>query len=443
MPPVRRIPLIAGLTAFILLVSGGLTWAHWTASVSGTGALTTQSATVAHSNFSAMTATYLPSSLSRTAPFTVTNTGQIAGTATITISTPGTLAAQLPIRVWQVTASNPCTDGTATPTSAASGTWASPPALTPTLNAGASITYCVRTTIPDWKPLAASSGTRSATPAINVTLNASGWIASSPSASHTQTTAGMYPLANGFFNASLSPWHTVQSPANASICMDASGSGSSNGTLVISWSCHDNSNQRWQFLPVSGTDQNLVTIRPRHAPNTRLTYNSSNAAILSATTGSIEQQWYVQRVNSTTYQLVSAANGRCLALRGNQDGAAMPTVPCNSSQAQLRFQHEPLAMSQYSEAILGILFPTYYVQFNFSSAMTSQGVTLQRWTGTAWQQIGTASAGATSVRTERVDIPTGNSTYRIVYTGNTHDVVYGGIQLTRNGDIITAPGGIG
>lgn len=418
----RRIPLIAGITTFLLLIGGGGAWAYWTATVSATGTLSTQTASVAHASFPSLSATYLPSSLTSTGSFTVTNTGQIAGTATVQISASGAFAQGLPIRIWPVASASSCTAAATVPGTALSGSWGSPPALTPSLAAGASIIYCVRTTITDWTALTSPTGAQSVSPAINVSLNAAGWIATAPSATNTQQTAGMYPLAPNFFDPGLSRWFTVRAKAANGICLDTNGSGGT-GTSVISWSCSNSSNQRWEFIPVSGTNQSLVTIRPRHAMGTRI--NSTAAGVqqvLTYNAASTLQQWYVQQIDSTTFQLVNASTGRCLNLRNTSDNSNMSTVTCDTATARLTFTREPLTFT--NNALTGITI-------GFGSEAPGV-VRVQRWTGSAWTTVATTASNATSVTFSRANITNNTTaTFRIINANNV--VVWDNIQISVSG----------
>ncbi|WP_425280786.1 RICIN domain-containing protein [Leucobacter coleopterorum] len=158
----------------------------------------------------------------------------------------------------------------------------------------------------------------------------------------------MFPLTPGFFTPELSHWFTMRSKANNGICMDVTASGGA-GSSAISYGCHAASNQRWEFVPVSESDQSLVTIRPRHALGTRLTYDASNSELIQNASSSASQQWYVQQITTTaplTFQFVSVANGRCLSLRSTSNTASMPTVPCTDSTAQIVLEREPLTYSQ-------------------------------------------------------------------------------------------------
>ncbi|MGC3956103.1 MAG: RICIN domain-containing protein [Propionicimonas sp.] len=374
-----------------------------------------------------MGATYLPSDLTDTGSFMVTNTGSVAGSASVDIAAPESWASGLPIRVWPTTA-GACNVATP-PGSAVSGTWADPPALTPSLAAGASVTYCVRTTIVDWMPLATAGGSRQANPVITVSLSADGWAATAPTATHVQRTAGMYPLTANFFNATLSRWFTVRANADTGYCLDVNASGGA-GTGVLSWGCHANSNQRWEFVPVSGTNQSLVTIRPRHAMTTRLA-DSGPGVVIQTSASTTAQRWYVQAIDANRFQLVNQATGLCLGLSTSQGASAM--VACSSASAQLRFQREPLTFGQSGDTLT----------LSFNSTVT--GGTLQRCNNAACTSptnVATIANMATSISFSRdAQVPSGTRIFRII--DGSSNVLWNGIQLRRNGSTVTAIAGIG
>lgn len=434
--PRTRFAVVAGLVSFLLAGSGGAAWAYWTAQATATGTVTTSTVAVAQTNFATpATTTYLPSSLTSTRNFSLVNNSGIAGVATATISAPEAYAANLSVSVWPVANAAACTDASTVPTTGVvSGTWASLSLTTPSLAAGASQFYCARTTIADWKTITTSTGGAVVNPQLAVSIDADGWAATGTGASHVQQTQGMYPLVTApFFDSSLSStWHTVRSVSNSGYCLDVSGSGG-NGANIVTWGCHNDANQRWQFLPVSGNDQSLVTLRPRHAPTTRLTTATTTAGTVTVATasGSTAQQWYVQRVSATLYQLVSAATGRCLPL-DSVNSVSTATVDCNSVTARLSFAREGLTFST-SGTSATVTFGG--ASFGFNAGQTG---TLQRQTGaTTWTNVSTIAATDTS----ETFTPPNNATttYRIVF-GTGTDVAYFPFTITRNGSAITSTG---
>jgi hypothetical protein len=433
----HRFALVAGVTAFLAAITGAVGWAYFTASVTATGSLTTQAVSVTQANFAGMGATYLPSDLTKTGSFIVTNTGSANGAATVTIAAPEAWAGGLPIRVWP--ASTAACTATNPPGSALSGTWAAPPSLTPTLNAGASVTYCVRTVIPDWKALTASGGSQQANPVINVSLSAAGWVATAAGASHVQQTAGMHPLTAGFFDASLSRWHTVRADANTGYCLDVTGSGGA-GAAVIAYACHNDSNQRWEFVPVSGSVQSLVVIRPRHAMGTRVAYSGTNA-VMQNTANTTAERWYVQDLNSNRFQLVSAVTGLCLSLPTTSVANAT-MVTCDSLSARLRFEREPLTFAQSGANVVLTFGGSNVPAGTLQRCNTTNGSTCASWASAA---VATIPGGSTNVTFSPTSIggATGTTTRIFRIIDGSSNVLWDGIRLSRSGNTVTAVAGIG
>lgn len=438
----RRTPWIASIAAFLAVATAGAASAYWTTQASAPGTVTTSAVAVSHAGFDTpATAKYLPSSLTSTRSFTVTNGSGVAGTATGSISSAQAYAAKFGVQIWQVANAAACTPSTSVPGSGVfTGTWAST-SFTASLAAGATGTFCARTTISDWKTATDPSGGQTVTPVLSVAINASGWTATAPAtATNTQTTAGMYPLVTGpFFDASLSStWHTVRAAAASSMCLDVSGSGGA-GTPVLSWGCHDGANQRWQFIPVSGTDQSLVTIRPRNAPGTRMATASSGAVTVETASTSTAQQWYVQRVSSTQYQLVSASTGMCLPMYSSN--TQLSTVDCDNALAKLSLVREPLTVSTSTS---GFIFLTTTVTVSIST-LAGQTLTLQRQDGSTWVSEATFASGASSTSITQNDLTNNaNNTLRIVFgSGTSTDVAYGPFVLSRSGVSVNVVSGVG
>lgn len=190
--PRTRVAAIAGVVAFLLVVSSGAAWSYWTAQASATGTVTTSAVGVAQANFAnPASTTYLPSALTSTRTFTVTNTGAIPGTTTIGLSAPESYASNLTLRVWPVASAGACS--TTPPSSGVTtGTWASL-TISATVGAGVSQIYCALTVIADWKTVTTSTGGAAINPVMSVTLDADGWIATTPTATHVQRTEDVPP----------------------------------------------------------------------------------------------------------------------------------------------------------------------------------------------------------------------------------------------------------
>lgn len=422
----HRLPVVAGLATFLVLISSGSAWSYWTAQTSTAGSVSTDTIAVSQAGFASPDVTkYLPSSLTSTRSFTVTNNSEISGTATVSITSSEQYAANLAVSVWEIS-SGACTDATS---GATTGTWKSVKA-TLALEAGTTATLCARTTLPDWKSITDPTGGRSFNPQLDISLNARGWVATAPVATHEQRTAGMYPLAANFFDPASSPWFTIRDKATGSLCLDVAAAGGS-GSRVISWACHQETNQQWQFVPVQGNDQSFVTIRPRHAPDTRLTYTSAGVQQVAANASNASQRWYVQN-SGELYQLVSAVTGKCVGMRAVSTDADMSVVDCDDTRAQLTFrQKQTLTMSTNSTDVILNFFPP-----------VASATTLQKKTERGWVDVASVPASAQSAAFRQTEIPQKSSAeFRIIKAGSA-DIVYGGIVLARGGSRVTALEGI-
>jgi hypothetical protein len=447
----RRTTVVALLTAALLVVAGGSAWAYWTATASGTGTVATHTVTITTSGFGGLGATYRNNQLVHSGTFTVTNTGQVSGHASIGIETlGGGVPALMPVTVWPL-ASGPCTD-TATPPSGAQtgGTWASFSLLDDvSLAAGQSVTYCVQTVPVSSQSLADASGSITATPKLTVIFDDDeGWEGTrTETATTTITTELIYPSPTvgspSYVQPGLSDWFTIHRKATPTQCLDVSGRGGP-GTQVIAWGCHSDSNQRWQIIPAPEKGDNVVRLRPRHdgALGTRLAVNGSGGVLVQNLDANADSQlWEFQQISSTEFQLVSRASGLCLSMGATSQDVQLTTSACSSADRQsqiLTLTREPLTFTSSGTTLT----------FGFSGVNTgSSQFRIQRWTGSTWVDVGTLSGtDATSVSmTRTTNDPPRNAmtTYRIVDSA-TQTVIYDGIELHRNnGNQITAVAGVG
>lgn len=417
--------LVAGVMAFFLLAGGGAAWAFWTATANGTGQANTLSVAVTETNFNVLRATYTNTHtrLTSTGSFTITNTGEVAGVASTRISATGTVAPQMPLRMWPVASATACTAAATIPTSAISGTWASAAIEGTTLAAGASQIFCVRTTVPvaQRNALASTTGTVTVPGTLNVSLvgTGTGWTATSIPGSAPQRTEAIYPLDTSLAPANDSRWFVLRSGANSNVCLDVASSGGA-GANVISWTCTltsngvQQANQFWQAIPVSEADRTLVTLRPRHSPATRLSVDASGRQVLAAANTALPaQQWYVQRVSATTVQFVSASNGQCLSVPGNTANSAMSLVDCTTTASALvTADRVPLNFTG------GISTTTLLVGTSAAGA----GLALQRYNPLLgnWDTMTTTtiptSGNSTGLRiTSNLQLGLGDNTMRIVF----------------------------
>jgi hypothetical protein len=146
-----RAALLVGATVLLLGVGGTAGHALWASSVTTSTPVRAASVAVTSTGFDQLGGTVSAQSPSRTATVVITNTGTVtspwraAVTSTTSTSADADLARTTKVVAWSTTATA-CSATTAVGSGAVSGTWASLPALSGTLDAGARATWCVRTT---------------------------------------------------------------------------------------------------------------------------------------------------------------------------------------------------------------------------------------------------------------------------------------------------------
>lgn len=146
----NRAAVALGAALFVALAGSGAATAYWGAQASLTASASAGSIGITSTGFPSLAASYSPSSLSATAPLTVTNTGTVAAPFTLRLGaeeavTPLVTATR--VDTWLVDRERGCAAATATPAGATRSDWSTVPVLTGTLGPGAAMTYCVRTSL--------------------------------------------------------------------------------------------------------------------------------------------------------------------------------------------------------------------------------------------------------------------------------------------------------
>ncbi|MGW4213895.1 ricin-type beta-trefoil lectin domain protein [Lentzea sp. NPDC004789] len=106
-------------------------------------------------------------------------------------------------------------------------------------------------------------------------------------------------------------------------CLDVNGAGTANGTMMISWDCHNNANQ--QFTTVGQTLQ--VTGKCVEVPNNA---GAGTQARIWDCNGGANQNWNI----ATNGTITNVQSGLCLNATSNNNGAAVTVATCNGSAAQ-------------------------------------------------------------------------------------------------------------
>lgn len=154
--------VVAVLLCTVFLVGGSsAAWALWTTTATATSSTTIGKLSAAIAGTDQMTVTFSDSVTAMTKPVTLTNSSNIAGTTSTTVSSPSNsstaLAQAVDVVAWPVASTSACTDGAAVGSGSVSGTWASLPSMTSSLAAGAKAVWCTRSTPQAGAPASSTS----------------------------------------------------------------------------------------------------------------------------------------------------------------------------------------------------------------------------------------------------------------------------------------------
>jgi chitodextrinase len=138
-------------------------------------------------------------------------------------------------------------------------------------------------------------------------------------------------------------WYQVIN-TNSGKCIDANGSGTANGVIVLQWSCGSSYNQHWQFRATSDGFSQVV---PRHAQTLAWDINIDAYGSAGGTAdgtpvqlwsygGGANQQWQAVSLGDGTYHFVAKSTGKCLALKdaSKADGGTVEQRTCALTPAQ-------------------------------------------------------------------------------------------------------------
>jgi hypothetical protein len=343
-----KLAIATALTGFLVLAGTTAGFAFWTASNTVSSTVGAATLTITTANFTSVGYTFGNDSLVTTGSVTVTNTTTTTSTQNGAVSVTfgpaasATLAGKVTAAIWSTASAANCTAGASVPPGATTALWSASPVVTASLAKNASVIYCVRSSIASRETVANSGGSLTFQPKITATI-AVGNFTGSASATTTQSTQYIYPAQT----ADVTHWNWVRpnyTTATYVYCVDVSGGGGSNGSLVISYGCKTSGtdNENWKFTASGATG--YYTIQPRSATGLRVDDNSSttsgagvtvNTAAGSPSTAK-NQQWQLQFVSTGTYELVNAYSGMCLTSPGgtNVNLGQLTQAPCSGSVLQ-------------------------------------------------------------------------------------------------------------
>lgn len=413
--------VVSAAVAFLAMIATAPATASWSASASATATVTAPSVSVVQSGFAGLGTTVPRSTAGQTGGFTVTNTGGIAGTASLRVSATGDAAAGMRVHVWSAVSIQACASE-AMPPSAFVGTWAEFPVIPePTLQPGGSITYCVRSVTADPEALANASGAKSMTVTATAQLSAGRWSVSTP-ASATFSTKAIYPLGMISQATNQNNWMEIRSVAAAGLCVDVYSSGTSAGNVVGLWSCALQSNQRFEIYP---TGNGQSGIRSRVGAEISIG-QTANATVL-ARPGASDTNWRVERVTANSFQLVHADTQLCMTANAS---VQITLSVCNDSVSQqFTLTRDPLTCSASGANI----------SLRFNSPPTNRPYTVQNRVGSGtWTSVYTTSPLTSAVYTlTRSMFLAGDANLDVRVIDGAGNVLYSGMTAATKGTAIT------
>lgn len=158
-----------------------------------------------------------------------------------------------------------------------------------------------------------------------------------PTSFTLNTSLGISGNQNGA-SVSTSSWFNVVNQ-NSSSCVDDSGWGTANGTIVQQWACgSQQANQEWQF---QSQGNGIYSVANLNAPSE--TWNVANNGTTSGSLiqtwtygGGTNEQWMPVSLGNGYYKFVGVGSGLCLDVPGasTSNGVQLQIYTCNGTEAQ-------------------------------------------------------------------------------------------------------------
>lgn len=155
----------------------------------------------------------------------------------------------------------------------------------------------------------------------------------------TTTTTSTVPAAVTTIEPGV--WYTISNTTTGK-CVDAAGSGQTNGTPVVQWTCGTGkTNQQWQFIP---TANGFFRVLNRNAPALGLDVTGGPGAVANGTPvqlwtygGGANQQWKPVDQGNGGFALMAQHSNACLDVTNGStdDGTRMQQWQCGAGANQV------------------------------------------------------------------------------------------------------------
>ena len=428
-----KLAIAAALTGFLVLAGTTAGFAFWTASNSVSSTVGAATLSLSTTNFTSVGYTFGNDTLVTTGSVTVTNTTTTTSTqngavsVTFSPAASAALSGKVSVTIWTTAAAANCTAAATVPAGATTALWSASTVLTSSLAKNASVIYCVRSSIASRETVANAGGSLTFQPKISGTITV-GNFTGSASATTTQSTQFIYPAST---TADVTHWNWIRpnfATTTYNYCLDVSGGGGTNGTIVISYGCKNTgaSNQNWKFT-ASGTT-GYYTIQPRSATTLRVDDNSATASGGSITVNTAaaapatatNQQWQLQLVSAGVYEFVNAYSGMCLTSPSGADQnlGNLTQAPCAGTV------YQQFKVSQAFEGFTCAVSGNNWV-WSWTSASTGPYHVLVTH-GATTTELATTAATATGASIAFTAANYGSGTYNVSFVDSLGTAVGGG-----------------
>jgi hypothetical protein len=182
-----------------------------------------------------------------------------------------------------------------------------------------------------WATVMASVTLPAGQQVLTVSQDTGGWNLNYLTFTATQTSPGIDQTA----------WYEVVNQ-NSSACVDATNSGTANGTVVQQWTCGGSLNQQWQFTAVSSGVYKVAN-RNSAAQNQVWDVTGGPAATAPGTPiqtwsygGGTNQQWRATTTGDGWYTFAAGNSGLCLTVPNSStaNGIQLQQNTCTNTVAQ-------------------------------------------------------------------------------------------------------------
>jgi hypothetical protein len=380
----NRVIVAFGVVLFLVLAGTGTASALWSSQSQVGGTVAAATMGITQTNFESMAVDYNSTTTQKVAPVTVTNTGTVALRYSALLRGPSNnaIATSASVQAKTVSTTGACTNSTNVTTYK----WTTLPALTGTLNPGASVIYCVQSSMTTAQISANVGKTMDATLALTATSSVGSWTASDDGTAVQSTRDTVAPSAP-----------TITVSGTSATATTLTWPSSTDNVGVVAYDLYRNGVMVASGLGNTWTDTSLVR-------NTTYTYkldardaagNIGSSSVTVKTLNINSASWYTIRPSQNAGLCIDASGG------GTGNGTSLVLWSCNGGDNEA-WQFVGVANGNYRISAKhvptsGISIPTW----------SNNAAQLWSYNNDAMSQWKAVSVGTTGTLFQFVNVSTG------------------------------------